>query len=237
MKTQTKSHRKIKSITSGRWTAYAAAGAASALTCANSAEAEIHYSGHVAIILKGNVHASLPLSNGASLVFENIGGTTFWQDFNFLMKGVISGSARGDDFGFGSVFVHNLRPGENVSGGKFYSVTGTPNYGALIANWSDGEFAPNGGPNQGYVGFRFNTGNGTQYGWARIEARNDGHNRLHDAIKEYAWGDVGDSILTGQKHSLQSTSANSVLGSLGLLALGAQGLDAWRTQRTQNPTD
>jgi hypothetical protein len=36
--------------------------------------------------------------------------------------------------------------------------------------------------------------------------------------------------LTGQKHSLQPANANSVPGSLGLLAFGAQGLDAWRTQ-------
>jgi len=233
MKTQTKSRRKINLITSGRWTAYMAAAAASTFAGEGSAEAEIHYSGHVAIKLKGNAHASLPLSNGASLYFENIGGTTFWQDFNFLMKGAISGSARGDDFGFGRVFLSNLRPGENVSAGRFYSVTGNPNYGVLISNWSDGEFAPNGGPNQGYVGFRFNTGNGTQYGWARIETRNDSKNRIHDVIKEYAWGDVGDSILTGQKHSLQPANANSVLGSLSLLAFGARGLDAWRTQCTQ----
>src|SRR5215471_17663316 len=97
MKTQTKSDRKINSITPGRWATYAAAGAASALTCASSAEAEIHYSGNVSIKLTGNAQASLPLSNGASLVFENIDpGSTFWQDFDFLIKGVISGSARLD---------------------------------------------------------------------------------------------------------------------------------------------
>jgi len=224
---------KSLSISETRWLAYATAGVASAFGLSSSAEAEIHYSGHVAIKLKGNAHASLPLSNGASLYFENIGGTTFWQDFNFLMKGAISGSARGDDFGFGRVFVHNLRPGENVSAGRFYSVTRNPNYGVLISNWSDGEFAPNGGPNQGFVGFRFNTGNGTQYGWARIETRNDSKNRIHDAIKEYAWGDVGDVILTGQRHSLQPANANSVPGSLGLLAFGARGLELWRSTRSE----
>jgi hypothetical protein len=51
MKTQRKQQRSINLMTPGRWTAYAAAGAASALTCANSAEAEIHYSGHVSIKL------------------------------------------------------------------------------------------------------------------------------------------------------------------------------------------
>ena len=209
-----------------------AAATASSFAGAGSAEAEIHYSGHVAIILKGNAQATLPLSNGASLVFKNIGGTTFWQDFNFLVKGAISGSAR-SEYGSPDVFLANLPSGENVSAGRFSSVAGNPNIGVLIANWSDGQFSPIGGSGRGFVGFRFNTGNGTQYGWARIEARNDGHNRLHDAIKDYAWGDPGDVILAGQKHSLQPANANSVPGSLGLLAFGAQGLDAWRTQRPQ----
>ena len=222
---------KIRSISNSRWATYAAAGAASALTCANSAEAEIHYSGHVAVELTGNAQASLPLSNGASLVFENISpGTTFWQDFTFVMEGVISGSARGDDYGFSRIFLSKLPLGENVSAGRFLSVTGHPNHGVLFTNWSDGQFAPNSGRIRGFVGFRFNTGNGTQYGWARIETKNPGNNHTRDVIKDYAWGDVGDAILTGQTQSLQPANANSVPGSLGLLAFGAQGLDAWRTQ-------
>jgi hypothetical protein len=231
---------KSVSISETRWLAYATAGVASALGVSPSAEAEIHYSGIVNIKLTGNAQASLPLSNGASLVFKNIfEGSTFWQDFDFLIQGVISGSARGaynTTFGRRN-FLANLGLGENVSAGNFYSVAGNPGIGVLISNWSDGQFSPVGGPGGGFVGFRFNTGNGTQYGWARIETRNDGKNRLHDAIKDYAWGDPGDVILTGQKHSSESANANSVLGSLGQLAFGAQGLDAWRTQRTQNPTD
>ena len=213
-----------------------AAAAASTFAGAGSSEAEIHYSGDVSIQLTGNAQASLPLSNGASLVFENIFGgqhSTFWQFFHFSMKGVISGSAHGY-FPHGDFFnVSNLPPGENVSAGRFYSVAANPGIGALISAWSDGAFSPIGGSGRGFVGFRFNTGNGTQYGWARLQTRNDSNNHLHDGIKDYAWGDVGDAILTGQKHSLQPAKSNSVPGSLGLLALGAQGLDAWRTQRPE----
>jgi hypothetical protein len=236
MKTQRKKQRSINSISTGRWTAYMAAAAASTFAGVGSSEAEIHYSGDVSIKLTGNAQASLPLSNGASLVFENISpGSTFWQDFNFLIDGVISGSARGDDFGSGRNFVSNLPRRENVSAGRFYSVKGNPGYGVLISNWSDGQFAPNGGPIRGFVGFRFNTGNGTQYGWARIRTKNggDSNTHIHDLIEDYAWGDVGDAILTGQKHSLQPANANSVPGSLGLLAFGAQGLDTWRMQHPE----
>jgi hypothetical protein len=77
-----------------------------------------------------------------------------------------------------------------------------------------------------------NIGNGTQYGWARIGTKLDSDDRARDIIKDYAWGDVGDAIRTGQTQSLQPAKANSVAGSLGLLAFGAQGLDAWRAQRT-----
>src|SRR5262245_53762199 len=225
------------SLSETRWLAYATAGVAGAFGLSSSAEAEIHYSGDVSIKLTGTARATLPLSNGASLVFENIDpGSTFWQDFDFLIKGAISGSARVDYGTTRFPFLSNLPPRRNVSTGRFSSVAGNPGIGVLISNWSDGQFSPVGGSGRGFVGFRFNTGNGTQYGWARIETRNDGKNRLHDAIN-YAWGDVGDVILTGQKHYLQPASANSAAGSLGLLAFGAQGLDAWRTQRTQNLTD
>jgi len=230
MKSQRKQQRSINSISSSRWAAYMAAAAASTFAGTGSAEAEIHYSGNVFIRLTGNAQASLPLSNGASLVFENIfSGSTFLQHFYFSIKGVVSGSARE-----GSIhhWVSDLPSGENVSAGTFGSVAGNPGYGVLIANWSDGAFAP---PEferlRGFVGFRFNTGNGTQYGWARIQTRRDINNLAHEVIKDYAWGDPGDAILTGQKHSLEPANANSVPGSLGLLAFGAQGLDTWRTQR------
>ena len=238
MKTQREQQRSINSISNRRWTAYMAAAAASTFAGAGSAEAEIHYSGDVSIKLTGNAQASLPLSNGASLLFENFGGSTFWQNFDFLIKGVINGSARAYFHGGNFNELSNLPQGQNVSAGRFYSVAGDPGYGALIANWSDGAFAPpQFGRLRGFVGFRFNTGKGTQYGWARIQTRNDDNDRIHDLIKDYAWGDVGDAISTGQKHSLQPANANSVPGSLGLLAFGAQGLDAWRTQRTQKSTD
>jgi hypothetical protein len=233
VKTQRKRQCSINTITPGRWTAYAAAGAASALTCANSAEAEIHYSGNVSIELTLNAHATLSLSNGAALAFKNYFRTTFIQTFTFVMSGVISGSARAVRYFPGSARLSNLPLGVNVSAGRFLSVTGHPNHGVLITNWSDGQFAPNSGPIRGFVGFRFNTGNGTQYGWARIQTENGAKNRIHDTIRDYAWGDVGDAISTGQTQSLEPANANSVPGSLGLLAFGAQGLNAWRTQCTQ----
>lgn len=223
--------RKPITASNARWLAYATAGAATALTGNPSAEAEIHYSGNVSIELTGDAVASLPLSNGASLIFRNRFISAFAQTFTLLLKGAISGSARGADYGFGYIFLSNLPPRNDVSAGRFFSIADNPNHGVLISTSLYGQFSPYFGPVRGFVGFRFNTGNGTQYGWARIYTKLDSNFHIHDLIKDYAWGDVGDAILTGQKHSLEPANANSVSGSLGLLAFGAQGLDAWRTQR------
>lgn len=65
-------------------------------------------------------------------------------------------------------------------------------------------------------------------------------------MKDYAWGDVGDQIKTGQKqlHEDETQVAPQAAkrpdaapladshGSLGLLALGAVGLQAWRESRS-----
>jgi hypothetical protein len=231
MKTPRKPQRSINSLSSRRWTAYMTAAAASTLAGAGSAEAEIHYSGDVSIELTGNAHASLPLSNGASLVFQNFFESTFIQTFTFVMKGVTSGSGWGSRYFPGSVRLSNVPRGVNVSAGRFLPVTGNPDHGVLFTNWSDGQFAADGPPVRGWIGFRFNTGRGIQYGWARIRTRSESNNQVHDLIKDYAWGDVGDTIFTGQTHSFQPADAHSVVGFLGLLAFGAQGLDAWRAPR------
>src|SRR5215475_13352936 len=104
------------SISETRWLAYATAGVASAFGLSSSAEAEIHYSGNVSIQLSGNAQARLPLSNGASLVFENTHGvSTFLQNFYFLIKGVIYGSAR-QSFSSGTRnWLSNLPRRANVS--------------------------------------------------------------------------------------------------------------------------
>ncbi len=237
MKAQTSRQRSINSISTRRWSAYMAAAAASTLAGMGSAEAEIHYSGNVNIKLTGNEQASLPLSNGASLFFENIWeGSTFVQDFYFSIKGAISGSAR-EHFAH---WVSNLPRGANVSAGRFTSVLGNPYRGIIFTGFSDGYFRPYYG-DRGFIGFRFNTGNGVQYGWARIETRADlpHYSKCHETIKDYAWGDPGDVILTGQKRSSQAANANPVTDSLGLLAFGARGLNASRDQalaKTDSPS-
>jgi hypothetical protein len=82
----------------------------------------------------------------------------------------------------------------------------------------------------GFVGFAFNNGNGPQYGWARVKT--SGANRNAFVLVDYAWGDPGDVIVTGQKQDRERSNAPAS-GSIGFLALGAAGLLVWRG-RAQN---
>lgn len=76
----------------------------------------------------------------------------------------------------------------------------------------------------GFIGFKFDVANGTQYGWVRINV--DTGAPTHEfTVVDYASGDPGQRILTGQ------TSVPDSGGSLGLLAIGCAGLLAWRAQR------
>ena len=77
-------------------------------------------------------------------------------------------------------------------------------------------------PGVGFIGLKFNTGAGVQYGWVHINMNGSPDNSY--TMVDYAWGDVGDTILTGQIPEP---------GSLALLAVGAVGLLAWRRQRAK----
>ena len=136
--------RKVSSISNSRWISYAMAGAATTLTGGNSAEAEIHYSGLQLVKLSGFAQASLPISNGASLVFHNFGAQSFYlQTGSFWIKGVVSGSARAypglDSF----PGVSNLPRRREVATGRFLSVAGDPSIGILFS-YNINPFKPTG---------------------------------------------------------------------------------------------
>jgi hypothetical protein len=85
----------------------------------------------------------------------------------------------------------------------------------------------------GFIGFLFiHDGGGIQYGWARVTTSGPPNYRFR--LVDYAWGDPGDRIKTGQKSSSGNmVDAVTESGSVGLLALGAAGLVAWRKRRGQ----
>jgi len=211
-------------VSNSRWLAYAVAGAAGAFSAANSAEAEIHYSGVINVLFSPDVSKikKLPLDQVADyLVFKrgHDGGGRPHVGMFFRIKDVYGpGQFIGTEFSTGAS-VYALRPGRYVSAGHFTFPAYT--YGSL----NDPHFA-----SPSFVGFNFRGGSGFQYGWARVYFNKD---TLDFTVIDYAWADPGESIKTGQTSSSRQGSNRATEGSLGLLALGCAGLMAWRQRRAK----
>jgi MYXO-CTERM domain-containing protein len=237
MKTQRKQQRSINSISTGRWTAYAAAAAASGFAPTHTAEATIHYSGLVNQNIIDNRAVIFPLdpAGGSFLARHSnnyygprrAGGGAF-----FRIYGAQSASVNGIYGGrnFPIVFPYKLDLGYTISAGHFTSQhlkSIDPNLAYdYMSSTFDSEFGYFLERGFGLVGFKFNNGAGVQYGWVRVKMTGGLKNTFK--VVDYAYGDPGDVVLAGQK----SDDSAPGLESLGGLALGAAGLLAWRRRRS-----
>lgn len=229
---------KSASIPNSRWAAYAAAGAASTLACASSAEAEIHYSGIVNHDFTPPASvASFPLDAGVDLQFRvgiptGTGGES--GGFGHLEIGGASNGFVATHPAYAGVYLSDLGARVNLSRQSFKNscrfTSSSSNkvcYGGTIGGL--GRFQDRG---VGFIGFVFNQGTAaSQYGWARIKT--SGAPKYHFVLVDYGWGDPGDRVLTGQKRSQQTGETVPATGSLGLFAIGGAGLVAWRKRRLQ----
>lgn len=244
-----KSHRlrrKSVAIPNARWAGYAAAGVATSLLGLPAAEAEIHYSGILNHGFTGKnffSSATFPLNNGAHLLFRHVsyrGNGAADLAIPRPGGGVFDsiGAFVGDLVHYGGFYLSNLASRVNLSqlqfknSCHFTSTNGSHSncYGGSIGRGGavNGNFQQ---PGKGIIGFVFDAGAGPQYGWARIKTTGEPNYRF--ILLDYAWGDPGDAILTGQKHGpAQGARPVSKSGSLGLLALGGAGLLAWRKRRS-----
>ncbi len=175
---------------------------------------------------------SIALTGGAQIMFKhfNFGegsGVAFATasngTFNSIAKTFSAGSSNS---GSSSSFVAKLPYGLFISGlSSFFAKNST---GTLARAYSYGPFRD---PGEGYLAFQFNVGNGTQYGWARVETLDSEDISFNDfIIRDYAYSDPGDSLFAGQTENIPEP------GSLGLLATGAAGLLAWRRRRKPAPS-
>src|SRR5262249_54775694 len=218
MKTN-KIRRKPASIAKTRWAAYATAGAASAFTCANSAEATIHYSGRIHLDFGpcDDKSASFQLDQPGDsirlkhfLVFycTSYGGYAY-----FSIRGRTGNAFAGFYNPCPSAHtasVSKLNSGQFISGRPFLA----RNSGVLAAahfrcGSSVGQFDSAG---VGFIGFKFNNGSGDQYGWVRIKMTTSFPYNHDFYLMDYAYADPGEPIRAGQ------TSSNEIVpeeGSLG----------------------
>jgi len=227
-------------ITNSRWLAYATAGAASAFTCANSAEAAIHYSGRIGEFFGSGCDKSVRFQldqPGDSLRLRHslsfCGTASYGGTAHFGILGRAGNAVAGFYNPCPSAHVasvSNLNRGQLISGRPFLA----RNSGLLAAHTSfcgsgssAGQFDSG---DVGFIGFKFNNGSGDQYGWVRVQFVNRDPIDHDFWLVDYAYADPGEPIRAGQ------TSSNEMVpeeGSLGWLALGAAGLVAWRKRRSQ----
>lgn len=224
MKTRPRRNPATKVATS-RWLAYATASAATVLTSAGSADAEIHYSGRLDVNFgpDENKTVNFALDKPGDLLrfghYAGPGGTAFFE-----IDGIRSEAFLGYS-GFEYAYPAKLHlKNRYISQGRnfvtFY------NHGTLYANHGRG-YGEWGGRVRGFIGFRFDGGAGPQYGWARVYMLGDEASFI---LLDYAYADPGEPIQPGQKTS-SAKDAVTEEGSLGLLAIGGAGLMLWRQRR------
>src|SRR5678815_3915731 len=157
-------------IPARRWLGYATAGAATALAGATSADGEIHYSGKVNFTFGPDSNKTVYFQldqPGDSIAFRHgrsfEGGTAY-----FKAVGLQRGSFAGTYSRFEFAYVFRLRGTERyVSDSPFTAFGGTIDDFGVMAK-GDGRYGDWLRRGTDYVGFRFNNGAGTQYGWARV---------------------------------------------------------------------
>jgi MYXO-CTERM domain-containing protein len=211
-------------IADSRWLAYATASAATMLTGASSADAEIHYSGRLDVHFPAELEQSarFPLAGRAYIL---AGHELFYGRSFFEVPGPRTNACLGYQI-FETAYLHKLNRQSNQYISQHTSFLIFYNYATVLYDpaHGNGEFYKKG---IGFVGYRFDVGAGVQYGWARVRMHGDGTGFI---FVDYAYGDPGDRIKPGQTGSAATDTVTDE-GSVGLLALGATGLTLWRRRK------
>ena len=220
MKTTPTRSRKSAAIPNSRWLAYATAGAASAFACGlpDSAEGTIHYSGPINRLFNRYERFSFQLDQPGDFIFLSHYLQTLPYYAAFGVRGLAEASVVGF-YGNREAYASKLGRGRLVSSGPFIGPLRVNLLGHYSAQFDD--------KGVGYIGFKFNSGRGDQYGWVRIKTLTPSFKHRF-ILRDYAYGDVGDRIKAGQ---ISDDQAAPDEGSLGWVALGAVGLLAWRPRR------
>ncbi len=220
---------KSGSISKKRWAQYVAAGSAgvaATLGAQDSAEAAITVVDLNTLIVD---------SNSSDTLFTGFGPYGFGASgagFSFLQAvtatsgdGVLAALGSGNfafaGFASGAYFYpFNLAYGAPISAQSFGVPASERGDMAFFGGYSNSQWLA---PGVGYVGFTFDLGAGTQYGWAELDVAGAPINT--GTFIRYAYAGPGESLFAGQ-------TAVPEPSSLAALALGAAGILAWRKKRS-----
>lgn len=222
------------SITKNRWAKYALASASSAcvlLAPETTVDADITEV-YVGTFLEDRTQGDISFdyfgpytfgASGASFVFRQAFNEFGTDEAGALLVDAYGGLSIAGEDRFGYFYPANLAYGQYVStAGDFDITEGERGDMAWGQGGTHSQFLV---PGLSYLGFRFDVGNGTQYGFAEIDMFGVPDNRA--TFIGYAWADPGEAISTF------SISQIPEPGAIGVLAMGSIGLLAWRKKRVQ----
>lgn len=156
----------------------------------------------------------LPLEGGAVVGKKTISSHAVYA--SELMRGAkIGPSAHFNDVSQGLIEDSRALGGYTQGGKSYYTKT-------LAGDW--GNNAKN-----AYLGVRFIIGGKTHYGWIRLSVTTQTHGAMKVTITGYAYETIPNKAITAGE-TTESGSAQFNEPSLGMLALGAEALSAWRRE-------
>ena len=221
-------------LSNNRWAKYAAAGAAGAVAALGpqaSVDADftwVELNSSLVDRTQGDGYFDVfgPYTfgaSGASFVFQQAFNETASGEGQLTIVG--NGNISIAGFAAGAYFYpSNIAYGAAISAAPSFGVTaGNRGDMAWGAGYASSQFLQ---PGLSFVGFRFDVGNGTQYGFAEVIM--DGSPLNTATLVGIGYGMAGDVVTAGQR----PTPVIPEPGSLGILALGSLGLAAWRRKRS-----
>ncbi len=218
-------------------TAAVAAGV-SLLALTPPAEAKVVITTHINIPINGNVLIDLNHDGIADLSFVRDAYPALGAFFTYISARALHGGGvvQQTPTGFASIFLRSAKigPSDHFApygllarrGGEAYSPVSTSGL------WGGGQ------PNR-FLGVKFLIKGTTHYGWVRITVKNSKNVSipLTGTITEYGYETIANkAVLAGlPSNAISTTEESAGIGkapgaSLGMLALGADGLAAWRRQ-------
>lgn len=210
-----------------------------------------------ASVVVTKTHQTIPLNGRISIDLNKDGVTDFnvkmsnYFDFSFRDSVRVIPTAGGGVVGYnGGIgpYASALAPGANIGPSAHFRV-GT--YGVIVERSTGEEFSTHttrnlygkwgGDPQNRYVGVKFQIQGKTHYGWIRMTVNTDLPANMSATISAYAYETVANKTIKAGNTKSSATATSSRVtekfavpdgGSLGMLALGSEGLQLWRREKT-----
>ena len=211
-----------------RLLAYSVA-AGAAISGIESAEATIIYKNLGDIVVSGGTY-SLEINDDGQIDFRVLHSSGIYSSYNVQFAGASNFAPVNNGFAGKGFVISKLDLGEVIDENYVDGFIKRGNFGSLYS--SNGQQIPTGnflGADKDYFAFRFSDKNNLVFnGWGRVSMPMDGSSiTFHDV----AYNDVaGASIMAGETEAGLGTAVPEP-GTLGMLALGAAGVCAWRKRK------